>query len=160
MPKILDLALRYCKAKQRWIDYVYDNIVKKSPSDKKSIAVKTVLGIKQRWKRQEIYDQIRYSELKPVTRKQVDNIPRSQLFMEFRDTINWTKLSTEDPDMYEYWQTVAEWVDWFSKSWLSIKDTYDHSKRWMMDDCEIIPILMSKYGINRKLTEFLIKSFK
>jgi hypothetical protein len=159
MPEMLDLALRYCKAKNRWIDYVYDNMIKREPQNKRSNAVKTILGIKQQYKRQYIYDQIRYSELKKITKEQVQNIPKSELYMKFNETINWEKLSC-DSSMYNYWKDVSEWVDWFSKSYIPIKDTYDHAKSWNMEDKIIIPILMNKYGINRKLTEFLIKSFK
>lgn len=160
MPHALDLALRWCKAKQRWIDYVYETIVKKYPEEKRSAVVKTILGIKQQYKRQEIYDQIRYSELKLVTREQVSKIPKTELYMRFSDTINWQKLFIEDQNMFSYWMRVAEWVDWFSRSYISIKDTYEHSQSWKMSNDEICPILMSKYGINRKLTEYLIKSFK
>ena len=160
MPQMLDLALRWCKAKQRWIDYVYGNYVKRYPQNKRSVAVKTVLGVKQKYKRQEIYDQIRYVEMKPVTKEQVDKIPKSELYMKFSETINWQKLSTEDPDMYAYWKNVADWVDWFSKMHIYIEATYKNSQRWKLEGDDIIPIIMSKYQIDRKLTEYLIKSFK
>lgn len=160
MPLVLDLALRWCKAKNRWINYVYDNTIKKYSESKRSTVVKTILGIKQQYKRQQIYDQIKYSELKPVTKEQVNQIPKSELYMRFKDTIDWQKLSVEDPDMYSYWKVIADWVDWFSKSYTSIESTYNHSKQWKLDKDEVIPILMAKYGIDRKLTEFLIKSFK
>lgn len=160
MPFILDLALRWCKAKQRWINYVYDNTVKKYPREKRSVVVKTILGIKQQYKRQEIYDQLRYVELKPVTKEQVKNIPKSELYMKFHETINWQKLSQEDPDMCSYWQVIADWVDWFSKSYTMIEDTYKHSQQWKLDGDDIRPILMSKYNIDHKLVDYLIKSFK
>ena len=160
MPLMLDLALKWCKAKERWINYVYDNVVKRYPKDKRSIVVKQILGIKQRWKRQEIYDQLRYVEFKSVTKEQIENIPKAELYMKFADTIDWAKLSKEDPDMYTYWQIIAGWVNWFSTTHSVAKDTYDYSKKWGMTDEDIIPILMSKYGIDRKFTDFLIKSFK
>lgn len=160
MPSTLELALRWCKAKQRWIDYVYETDIKKHSKEKRSVAIKVALGIKQKWKRKELYDHIRYSECKYVTKEQIDKIPKSQLFLTFSDSINWGKLKVEDPDMYDYWKCVAEWVDWFSKSYLTIKNTYQHSRQWDMSDDEIAPILMSKYGIDRKLTDYLIKSFK
>lgn len=160
MPLILDLALRWCKAKDRWIDYVYDSYIKKQAKDKRSIAVKTILGIKQKWKRQEIYDRIKYSELKPITKEQVDKIPKSALFLTFNDTIEWEKLSKEEPDMYEYWKIVGEWVNWFSCSHLKIENTYKHSRQWGMSEDEIVPIIMSKYSIDNKLAKYLIKSFK
>ena len=160
MPLMLDLALKWCKAKERWINYVYDNIVKKYPKDRRSIIVKQILGIKQRWKRQEIYDQLRYVEFKPVTKEQVDCIPKSELFMKFRDTINWTVLAEKDPNMYEYWQAVASWVEWFSTEHFNVESTYNLSKKWAVSEDEIKPILMSKYGIDSKFADYLIKSFK
>ena len=160
MPSVLDLALRWCKAKNRWINYVYDNTIKKSPIEKRSNAVKVILGIKQQYKRQEIYDQIKYSELVPITREQVDAIPKSELYMKFSKTIDWSKLSYEDQDMYQFWKDVAEWVEWFSKSITPIKDTYDHSRKWGMTDEEIKSILISKYEIDEKLVNFLIKYFE
>lgn len=160
MPLMLNLALKWCRAKERWIDYVYDNIVKKYPEHKRSVVVKQILGIKQRWKRQEIYDQLRYVEFKPVTQEQVNVIPKSELYMKFKDTIDWTTLSKEDPDMYSYWQAVASWVEWFSTTHLSAKETYEHSQRWAISTDDIKPILMSKYGIDSKFADYLIKSFK
>ena len=160
MPLMLNLALKWCKAKERWINYVYDNTVKKYPSEKRSVVVKTILGIKQRWKRQEIYDNVRYVECKPVTMEQVNSIPKSELFLKFSDTINWQKLSQEDPDMHNYWSIIAGWVDWFSKMYTPIEDTYNHSRQWAISDEEIKPILMSKYDIDKNLVDYLIKSFK
>lgn len=161
MPKMLDLALRWTKAKQRWIDYVYDNMIKKYSPEQRSTIVKVILGIKQKYKRQQIYDQVKYSELKPVTLEQVNSIPKSELYMKFTETIDWSKLLYEDADMYTYWKVVASWVNWFSVMHASIKDTYDHSKQWNMSDEEIIPILISKYeGVDKKLAKYLIKSFK
>lgn len=160
MPLILDLALRWCKAKQRWIDYVYENIVKREPQEKRSTVVKTILGIKQQYKRQQIYDQIRYVEMKPITKKQVDSIPKSELYMKFSETINWQKLLIEEPTMYNYWQIIADWVDWFSTSYTAIESTYKHTKEWNMSEKEAIQIIAEKYDINNQLAKFLIKSFK
>lgn len=159
MPEILDMALTYCKAKSRWIDYVYANIIKKYSKDKRSTVVKIILGIKQKYKRQEIYDQLRYVEFKDVTREQVNNIPKSELYMKFSQTVLSKKLREENPDMYEYWNIISEWVDWFSKSYLKVKDTYNHAKEWKMSDHEIKVILMDKYSIDSRLANFLIKSF-
>ena len=79
--------------------------------------------------------------------------------MKFSQTVLSDKLRKEDPDMYEYWNIISEWVDWFSKSYLKIKDTYNHAKEWKMSDNEIKVILMDKYEIDGKLANFLIKSF-
>ena len=160
MPQMLDLALIYCKAKSRWIDYVYEHIVKKYPKDSRTNAVKIALGIKQRWKRQEIYDHLRYVQFnKNVTKKQVDNIPKSKLFMSFEDTIDFDDLYKTDVEMYYYWKAVATWVDWFSKSYIAIRDSYQHMTSWNMSEHEKKIILMDKYGIDNRLATYLIKTF-
>lgn len=160
MPQILNVALTYCKAKNRWIDYVYENNIKKYPKEKRSDAVKIALGIKQRWKRQEIYDHMRYVHLdKSITRKQVDKIPKSELFMSFNDTIDFGDLYRNDIEMYAYWKTISAWVDWFSKSYFSIRDTYQHMTSWKMSEQEKKVILMDKYGIDNRLVTYLIKTF-
>lgn len=157
MPRIIDLALMWCKAKGRWIDHVYENIVKKYPQDKRSTAVKIVLGIKQQYKRQEIYDYFRYVKLMPVKPEQMYAIPKDDLFMPFKDTINWQSL---DPEMYEYWKSVVAWVNWFRTQHMCIEDTYRHSLSFGNDLETTKSILMSKYNMNKKLTDYIIKSFK
>ena len=159
MPEILDVALTYCKAKNRWIDYVYKNSIKKYPQNKRSVAVKVLLGLKQQYKRKEIYDKIKYAELKPITKEQVDSIPKSELYIKFKQTIDFGKLAVEDKYMYKYWSDVCDWVDWFSKSYFSIKDTYQNAKKWHMSDHEIKVMLMNKYSIDNRAVDHLIKTF-
>lgn len=160
MPQMLDLALTYCKAKSRWIDYVYEHVVKKYPKEKRTNAVKIALGIKQKWKRQEIYDHMRYVQFNTnITREQVNKIPKSLLFMSFEDTIDFDSLRKNDVNMYLYWKTIAEWVDWFSKSYNSVKDTWQHMTSWNMTEHEKRVILMDKYGIDNRLVTYLIKTF-
>lgn len=160
MPQMLDLALTYCRAKSRWINYVYEHIIKKYPKEKRIDAVKIALGIKQKWKRQEIYDHMRYVQFDTsITMKQVDKIPKSELFMSFEDTIDFDDLYKNDVEMYLYWKTVAEWVEWFSKSYFSVKDTWQHMTKWNMSEHEKKVILMDKYEIDNRLVTYLIKTF-
>ena len=161
MPEMLNYALIYCGAKNRWIDYIYDNSIKKYSEKERSIAVKVALGIKPMYKRKELYDKIRYDMFKPVkiTKEQVDAIPKSELYMSFKQTIDFEKLEKEDPDMYQYWKDVASWVNWFSKTYVSVKDTYLRAKKWQLTDDEIKESLIAKYSINEKLVKFLIKTF-
>lgn len=161
MPEMLNYALTYCKAKSRWIDYVYDNLIKKYSERDRSTAVKVVLGVKQMYKRKELYDKIRYNMFKPtkITKEEVDAVPKSELYMSFKRTIDFEKLEKEDPDMCQYWKDVASWVDWFSMSYVSVRDTYLHAKKWQMTNAEIRASLMAKYSIDGKLVDFLIKTF-
>ena len=157
MPEIINLALKWCNAKERWINHVYDNFVKKYPMEKRGIMVKIALGIKQQFKRQEIYDYFRYVEGIDVPRERMYSIPKDDLFMPFRSTINWRSL---DKDMYNYWKIVVEWVEWFKKTHISIEDTYRHSLNFGNDKETSKSIIMSKYKLNNKLAEYLIKSFE
>lgn len=157
MPRVINLALKYCKAKERWIDNVYDFVIKKYPIEKRSTIVKIVLGIKQQYTRQEIHDYFRYVALIPTTKEQMYSIPKNELFMRFRDTIDWRHL---DPHMYLYWTTVVEWVEWFRTVYVAIQDTYEHSLSFGNDEITTRTILKDKYGINDNLVEYLIKSFK
>lgn len=159
MPQMMDLALSYCKAKNRWINYVYDSVIRKYSKEKRSDVVKILLGQKPQYKRRDIYDHMKYVELRPVTKEQVDSIPKSELYMTFRRTINFEKLSIEDPDMCEYWNNVADWVDWFSTMYFKVRDTYEHSKRWKLSDNEIKVILIDKYDIDGRAVDYLIKTF-
>lgn len=158
MPLTLDLALRWCKAKQRWIDYVYDKFVKKYPKERRGVIVKTLLGIKQQYKRQDIYDHMRYVKLDlSVSMEQVNNIPKDALFMSFDDTIDWYEL---DPDTSIYWDTVSGWVKWFKESHAYIENSYQISRKLGKDDATIKASLMTEYGLESKLIDYLIKSFK
>lgn len=160
MPLCLDLALRWCKAKERWIDLVYNTIIKRHPQQQRSRMVKVVLGIKQPMTRGQIYDQLRYSELKNVSREQVNNIPKEALFMSFWQTINYAeKLKSDDP-LYDYWSAVYSWVEWFKKMYKYIENSYEISKKMGNSDAIITAKLISEYKISSKLADFLIKSFK
>lgn len=157
MPEIIDLALKWCNAKGRWIDHVYENIVKKYPKEKRGTIVKIILGIKQQYKRQEIYDYFRYVKGIDVPKNIMYTIPKDDLFMPFKDTINWQSL---DKSMYYYWETIVEWVEWFKTTHIAIEDTYKHSLNFGNDEETSKSIIMSKYQLNNKLANYLINSFK
>lgn len=158
MPLTLDLALRWCKAKQRWIDYVYDKFVKKYPKERRGVVVKTLLGIKQQYKRQDIYDHMRYVKLDlSISMEQVNNIPKDALFMSFEDTIDWDEL---DFDTAAYWAVVKDWVKWFKESHAYIENSYQISLKTGCDEKTAKAKLAAEYGLESKLVDFLIKSFK
>lgn len=156
MPKMYDLALRWCKAKDRWINHVYENIVKKYPVAKRGTIVKILLGIKQQYTRMEVYDYFRYVKLLPVTKDMAYNIPKDDLLMKFKDTIDWKSL---DKDMYQYWQSVNSWVEWFRTTYIAMQSTYESAKSWGIDEITIKTILMDKYHLTSKLADYIIKSF-
>ena len=48
MPLMMDLALRYCKAKEEWINHCYNNFIRVVPQSERSVTVKEMLGIVKR----------------------------------------------------------------------------------------------------------------
>ena len=74
MPQTLDIALRWCKAKNKWVDYVYDNTIKKYPQKERSRAVKQVLGQITYYNIDEIVIYFRM-----MGRKQSKEIPKEEL---------------------------------------------------------------------------------
>lgn len=95
-PRTVSAALIWCKAKQRWIDHVYDSFVRFLMYDKKAKdqQVRTLLGLS-----------------------------KNNRNMEFKDTINWEDLSKEEK---EYWKAVSKWVNWFEKNIIVIAELYTH----------------------------------
>ena len=51
LPKTVDIALKWCKAKERWINHTYDNFIDIfSENKEKNNATKVILGISTRYK--------------------------------------------------------------------------------------------------------------
>lgn len=51
LPKTVDIALKWCKAKERWINHTYDNVIGIfSENKEKDNATKVILGISTRYK--------------------------------------------------------------------------------------------------------------
>lgn len=157
MPFVVDLALKYCKAKDKWIDHVYENFVSKYPKEKRSIIIKVLLGLRQQVTRWEVYDYYKYIKLMHVNRSQMSLIPNDEFYMPFKDTINWQNL---DSNSYEYWKQVVAWVDWFKTSYAAIQNSYEHSCAFNNTEEDTIQILKDKYGLDTNLVNYLIKSFK
>ena len=98
VPKFVSFALKYCKAKEAWLDHVYKNFIWVYVSKKERLAeTRRVLGITN---------------------------PKRPNFV-FEDTIDWDNLDQEEK---AYWENVASWVSWFTKTVPLIEDEYKISK--------------------------------
>ena len=101
VPKVVNYALKWCKAKERWLDHVYDNFIGiyVSKADRMDAARKC-LGIRKG---------------KPK-------------WFEFHDSIMWDQfgMTTEET---EYWLWVESWVNWFRKCFIDIQNDYEISKK-------------------------------
>lgn len=153
-PFILDLALKWCNAKGRWIDHVYNYMVKKYPQQKRGNIVKIVLGLKKACTKEEIHDYYKYVLCcQNVTKEKVNSIPNSLLYMPFKDTIDWDSYK-DDEYMYNYWYRVNEWVEWFKSEHAFIENSWRLSKNKPQKEHEMV----NKYGF--KLAKYLINSFE
>lgn len=110
-PKVIDYALKWRKAKEKWIEHAYNYFVKlnveelnknnhvvRSVKDNKRHVINMLLGIKKG---------------KP---KQFD----------FSASIDWDNLTKEEID---YWKIVVSWVNWFRTNYAYIENSYNVSKQ-------------------------------
>lgn len=93
-PVVVDYALKYCKAKNRWIEHAYKSFIKfYADKHERDIATRKTLGI-------------------------VKGKPK---LFDFHSTIDWDNISTEEK---EYWEYVESWVEWFRHCFSIIQNSY------------------------------------
>lgn len=130
LPKFVSFALKWCKAKEAWLDHVYKNFIWIYVSKKERLAeTRRVLGYKT-------------------------DLPRE---FKFEDTINWEGLNQDEnvkmenlsPEYKKYWENVRDWVSWFTKTVPLIEDEYKISKQEGADIIDLKRTIMlnwlSKY---------------
>ena len=109
-PKVVNFALKWCKAKERWLNLVYntylrdnweeynkDGVLLRDKSQTKLATVRSLLGIKKGKPKQFVFD----------------------------TTIVWKDLTKEDES---YWRWVSGWVRWFMEKFAYIENTYNVSR--------------------------------
>ena len=160
-PRVVDYALKWQKAKEKWIDHVYsyfvkmlgdeidiDNNILRTAKDNKRAVISILLGMKN---------------------GKVKNF-------NFKNTIDWDNLSDEET---KYWEIVSTWVKWFSTKYGYVENLYDISKKVGKDEETIkIDIINSyltalmpsrdapeeekqaKYDYIDRFVEFLIRCFE
>ena len=160
-PTVVNYALKWQKAKEKWIDHAYcyfvkmlgdeidvhNNVVKTANENKRAV-ISMLLGMKK--------GKIKY--------------------FDFNNTIDWDNLSDEDK---VYWERVGSWVKWFCTKYAYVENAYLISKRIGKDEMSIkIEIINSyldalmpardapeeekqaKYEYVDRFVEFLIKCFE
>lgn len=101
-PLLVDAALKYCKAKECWINHVYDNFIRVyAEKSARYEATRIILGISDKYR-----------------------TPKSENF-DFHKTIAWYNLDKEET---ENWESVEEWVIWFQEHAMDIKNEYEKIK--------------------------------
>lgn len=181
MPRTLNLALKWCKAKEKWLSYVYDNHIKQVPKNMRGNVVKQCLGLKPKWSTSDMHA---YLPLRGISHKKIDefiektqaSVLRNLLSMDFKDTILWDNLTEEEANE---WERINSWVVWFKTQYAYIENTYKISQEAGKDEqtikVEIIRRYLSqlmpsdtddettkeaKFEYVDRLTNYLVDSFK
>lgn len=138
IPQVWDMTIRWCKCRNRFIEYVYDNVVRPSRTDVMHTRKEKAKLVPKRIK----------DELNPM-------------LTSFKEAVRLMKLlnynKTED---YNYWKVVADWNDFFATRALHIKNSCIHSRNKGATTKELIVEISERYKIDPKLAEFIIKTFK
>lgn len=136
MPRTVSIALKWCKAKERWIEYVYSRWVSIVMNDKQ-------------WREQVIRDML--------------GLSKYHREFNFHYTIQWRE-NTEKENVY--WSSIESWVLWFQEYYMYIENIYNiNNSRGISEDQikkEITIKFLSNVNptIKDKLAEYLIKTLK
>lgn len=144
-PKVVNFALKWCKAKEKWLDYVYDNFIWIYSSKKERYAAtKTIVGDKRNFN---FHNTIDWNAL----------MPDEKAYWEYVDS--WVKFFTKE---YAYIESA------YANSCASGDDIatckFDIMKRFLIDLCpkttDSKEIIESKNKYVNDLTDFLIDCFE
>ena len=125
-----NLALLWCKVKQRWIDVAYERNIRNIPKELRSENCKFITGHKNK-----------------------HNV--SGTFMSSVDPDGF--LKGDSPEEYEMWVTVNAWINWFSRHQMFIYDIIKDYYNKGYDDNYIIKTL-KYHRADSKLIEFMVKN--
>lgn len=125
-PKAVDRALKWQKAKERWINHAYNRFIGiYSDNEERKKATRIVLCLK--------YTRVGQGRNKYVKEEQNFN---------FDKTIDWENLTKEETI---YWERIASWVRWFRKIYPSVKTSYENSRKIGRTDFELRVEMINLY---------------
>lgn len=114
-PKVVNYALKWQKAKEKWIEHVYTNFISiYVDKDQRNRATRIVLGIA---------DEGKYK-------------------FDFNKTIDWDNLT---PKEKSYWMRISGWVMWFCDRYAYIENAYNILKEKGKDNFEIQVEIIKDY---------------
>lgn len=160
VPKVVNYALKWQKAKERWINHTYSNFINVYvDKEERKKATRLVLCLK-------------YTHVKQGKRKYI----KEEQNFDFDKSIDWDNLTPEEE---VYWKRISSWVRWFRKKYAYIENTYQISRDSNKDEMSIkIDIIngyltallpsqdmdeetkQAKYKYVDNLVDFLIKCFE
>ena len=116
VPRMVNLALKWCKCKEKWLDHVYKNwIWMYSSKDMRNSVTRDLLGL---------------------------DIHGKATKFNFEDTILWDNLTEEET---KYWKGISSWVSWFRKQYQYVENTYTVSLQAGHNISEIKLEIMQDY---------------
>lgn len=110
-PTTVNYALKWQKAKEKWIDHVYSRIIRFA------------------WTEYDLQNNLKlsYNDCKNHLTRLVLGIKKGKVVnFEFDYTIDWDNITQEET---EYWKRVSSWVKWFKTTYLYIKNEYELSRK-------------------------------
>lgn len=137
VPQTVNMALKFCKVKERWLEHVYKSEI-------------CVYPIKDK--------QNRYA-----TTRMILGISKHERNFDFHKSIDWDNIT---PGERTYWARIEAWVNWFTRKYMYIKNTYDISLSCGKNEDSIKETIIHEYlwqlspYWRNKLANFLIKTFK
>jgi hypothetical protein len=98
LPLLINLALKWCKAKECWINHVYDNFINVfTEKDQRYEATRIVLGISSKYRN-----------------------------FDFKKTIAWENLTKEEADSWEAVRSWVTWFQNYAPQIKDRYDEYKH----------------------------------
>ena len=127
-PKIVNYALKWQKAKEKWIEHTYsyfvkivgeerdmdDNALIHSAKENKKIVVRQILGI----------------------------VHGKTTRFDFDKSIDWDNLTDEETI---FWKRVSTWVKWFSTNYAYMENAYEISKKTGKTELEAKVEIINNY---------------
>lgn len=154
-----NLALKRCKCKNAYIDYVYDRFVRCVPVERRKNVVKEILGLKVAVTSEQIRVMMwRYN--RKLTQNQINRIPVEDRCYSFEQTIDWDQLKKDDFKLFKRFEIAKSWVNWFKARFQDVENTYTIGKKTGKTDVQIKESMHHRYGIDEDTIKFLFKYFK
>lgn len=160
MKEPVNLALKRCKCKDKYIEYIYRRFVANKPVELRGIAVKQILGLKAAV----TFDEIQlwaWKHGKTVTRAQLKALPSELRFFEFEDTIDWEDLKWKNPNAHRIFKIANSWAKWFKAYLFHIHNVWKIDKEILhWQDYQIEADFKKRFKIDDETIKFLIKYLK
>lgn len=132
IPRTWDMALRYLRCRDAYIERVYDCYIK--PLNKN-----VMKSAKENNQEKERIIKLMFSKY------------------EFKDTVKLEDLMlTNKTEKYHYWDKIKSWINWFKNHMAFIENTIKIEQSLYKTKSEIVDVIMTNYKINEKLARFIV----